>query len=62
MYIINPNNSSIGLKRILGGIMGLTTLTSPNGKLVLYSNDTVSLNIYDIETRRSSNLRCKKFT
>ena len=62
MYIINPNNSSIGLKRILGGIRGLTTLTSPNGKLVLYSNDTVSLNIYDIETGEAQTLGVKKFT
>ena len=59
MYIINPNNSSIGLKRILGGIRGLTTLTSPNGKLVLYSNDTVSLNIYDIETGEAQTLGVK---
>ena len=59
MYIINPNNSSTNIKKILGGINGLTTLTSPNGKLILYSNNSVSLNIYNIETRETQSLSVK---
>lgn len=46
MYTINPNKKNF--TKILSGINGLTTLTSPNGKLVAYSNNNLSLKIYDI--------------
>ena len=50
MYFINPNKK--GLNKVLGGINGLTTLTSPNGKLVLYSGNDLALNIYNIDTNK----------
>jgi hypothetical protein len=49
MYAVNPDKKDFN--KILGNINGLTTLTSPNGKLVLYGNNNLSLNIYNIDTR-----------
>lgn len=57
MYIINPNKKD--LKKILSGINGLTTLTSPNGNLVLYSNNNVSLNVYNIQTKEVTSFPVK---
>jgi hypothetical protein len=48
MYAINPNMKDFN--KILGGINGLTTLTSPSGKLVLYTDNTLNLRIYHIDT------------
>ncbi|MDQ5954393.1 MAG: hypothetical protein QG583_321 [Patescibacteria group bacterium] len=57
MYAIDPEKKNWA--RIIGGINGLTTLTSPNGKFVLYSNSDLSLNILNIETRESVGLKIK---
>ena len=57
MYAINPERKDFN--KILGGINGLTTLTSPNGKLVLYGNNNLSLGIFDIDTGSSSFLGIK---
>jgi len=48
MYLINVNKKD--LTKILGDINGLTTLISPNNKMVLYGDDNLSLNIYNLET------------
>ena len=48
MYAIDPNKKDFN--KILGDISGLTTLTSPNGKLTLYGNSSLSLNVYNIST------------
>ncbi|MFA6257610.1 MAG: hypothetical protein WC671_01195 [Candidatus Paceibacterota bacterium] len=56
MYAMDPNNKNYNFHKILGAVNGLTTLTSPNGKLVLYSNDTLSLNIYHTDTKVSNTL------
>jgi hypothetical protein len=48
MYMINPDTKN--LTRVLGGINGLTTLTSPDGKSVLYAGGNLSLDIYNIST------------
>ena len=50
-YALNPDTKS--LTKILGGINGLTALGSPNGKLVLFGDSNLSLNIYDVESRSS---------
>jgi len=52
MYTVNPDKKD--LNKILGNINGLTTLTSPNGKLVLYSDNNLSLNIYNISTNQTN--------
>src|SRR3989344_410629 len=54
MYAINPDRKDSAF--ILGGVSGLTTLTSPSGKLVLYTDSNLSLNIYNIDTKTASAL------
>ena len=54
MYSIDPENKA--LNKILGNINGLTTLTSPSGKLVLYSSNNLNLNIYNVDTKTSTSL------
>ena len=51
MYALDPENKN--LNKILGNINGLTTLTSPSGKLVLYSGNNLALNIYDVDTKET---------
>jgi hypothetical protein len=57
MYAMDPNVKN--LNQVFGGINGLTTLTSPNGKLVLYSNDNLSLSVYHLDTKVSDPLGVK---
>ena len=57
MYSINPSLKNF--QKILGSINGLTTLTSPNGKLVLYTDDTLNLRLYDIENNDTKNLNVR---
>ena len=67
MYAINldrkPASTSASLggdfNKILSGINGLTTLTSPDGKKVLYGDNNLSLSIFTIETRNSNLLGVK---
>ncbi len=54
MYTINPTTKSFS--RVLGDIYGLTTLTSPNGKLVLYSDSSLTLSTYDVSKKTSTTL------
>ena len=49
MYLLNTETKS--LNKVLSNINGLTTLTSPDGKLVLYSGGDLSLNIKDLAKR-----------
>ncbi|MBP6883795.1 MAG: hypothetical protein KBC06_00990 [Candidatus Pacebacteria bacterium] len=48
MYAVNPDKKDF--IKIIGNINGLTTLTSPDGKKVLYSDSNLSLNIYNTES------------
>ncbi|MEI8269869.1 MAG: hypothetical protein WCG45_00710 [bacterium] len=57
MYSIDPNVKK--LNKILGDIKGLTTLTSPSGKLVLYNNNNLSLRIYNTDTENSVSVGIK---
>lgn len=57
MYVVNPDKKDFN--KVLGGINGLTTLASPDGKLVLYSDNTLSLNIYHTDTKNSETLGVK---
>ena len=57
MYVINPDRKDFN--KVLGGINGLTTLTSPDGKNVLYSDNNLSLNIFNTETKESNYLGMK---
>ncbi|MCE9585665.1 hypothetical protein K8Q94_03535 [Candidatus Nomurabacteria bacterium] len=57
MYSIDPDKKDFN--KILSNINGLTTLTSPNGKMVLYGNSNMSLNIYSTGTLTSKTLSMK---
>ena len=57
MYTLNPQNKN--WTRILGGINGLTTLTSPDGRVVLFNDEKLNLTIYDTLTKESRNLKTK---
>ena len=57
MYAINPDKKDFN--KILGNINGLTTLTSPDGKMVLYGDNNLSLNIFNIKTGNSTLLGIK---
>ena len=46
MYVVNPTTKSFS--RVLGDINGLTALLSPDGKSILYSDNSLSLSIYNI--------------
>ena len=52
-YMYTMDSAGKNLSMVLGGINGLTTLGSPNGKLVLYGDNNLSLNIYHTDTRNS---------
>lgn len=54
MYAINPDRKDFN--KILGGINGLSALLSPDGKSILYSDNTLSLSIFNTETRESASL------
>ena len=57
MYSIDPATKK--MTRLLGGIKGLTTLTSPSGKLVLYNNNNLTLRIYNTDTENSVSVGVK---
>ncbi|MEI8175101.1 MAG: hypothetical protein WCG28_04085 [bacterium] len=57
MYSIDPTVKK--LTKVLSGIKGLATLTSPSGKLVLYNNNNLSLRVYNIDTKDSMSLGIK---
>ena len=54
LYSINTDRKN--LSRVFGDIAGLTTLTSRDGKLVLYSGSNLSLNLYHIDTKETEPL------
>ena len=57
MYSIDPNVKK--LNKILGDINGLTTLTSPSGKLILYNDNNLSLRVYNTDTEESISIGVK---
>ena len=58
-YMYTIDSTGKNLSKILGDINGLTTQLSPNGKLILYSNDNLSLYIHHIDGRNSDVLGIK---
>jgi len=54
VYALNPDTKNFS--RIFGDINGLTTLASPDGKMILWSNSNLRLNVYRIESRESTAL------
>ena len=58
-YMYNIDLDKKSFSKILGDINGLTTLQSPNGKLILYSDNNLSLNVYHTDTKNSDILGVK---
>lgn len=52
LYSINPNSKS--LNRVLAEIPGLTALVSPDGKKILYADNTLALKVYNTENRETA--------
>ena len=52
MYAVDPIKKDFN--KVLGGVDGLTTLTSPDGKSVLYSDNNLNLNIYNTDAKAST--------
>lgn len=57
IYKVNPNRKDF--EKVLGGISGLTTLTSPNGNLVLYADDGLNLHLYNTGTEETKRISIK---
>jgi len=57
MYSLDPSVKK--MNKIISGIKGLTTLTSPSGKLVLYNNNNLSLKIFNTSTQDSVSIGIK---
>ncbi|MEK9182789.1 MAG: hypothetical protein AAB809_01780 [Patescibacteria group bacterium] len=58
-YMYKIDGTGKNLTKILGDINGLTTLTSPNGKLVLWSDNNLTSHIYHMDTKGSDLLGIK---
>lgn len=52
VYGVDPINNK-NLRQIFGNINGLTTLTSPDGKSILYGNNNLTLGVYHTDTKTS---------
>ncbi len=57
MYAIDPAKKDFN--RVLGNINGLTTLASPDGKLVLFGDNNLSLSLYNISKKTVESLGVK---
>ena len=58
-YMYSMDGAGKNLTETLGNINGLTTLEAPNGKMILYGDGNLSLNIYHTDTRISDPLGVK---
>lgn len=57
MYSLDPSLKK--MNNVLSGVPGLTTLTSPSGKLILYNDNSLSLRIYNTDTESSTSIGIK---
>ena len=53
-YAYQMDQNGKNFNQVLGGVNGLTTLASPDGKLILYGDDGLNLNIYNTSTNTST--------
>ena len=58
-YMYTMDSDGKNFKKVLGGINVLTTLGSPDGKLILYGDSNLSLSIYDMAKGSSDALNIK---
>ncbi len=55
-YMYKIDLTTKNLVRVMDGMYGLTTLQSPDGKMVLYADNTLTLGIYHTDTKISESL------
>ena len=58
-YLYTLDTDTKRFSKILGGISGLTTLGSPNGKLILYSDSSLASYMYHTDTKNVDVLSVK---
>jgi hypothetical protein len=58
-YMYSLDSATKKMTKILGGINGLTTLTSPSGKLILYNDNNLTLHVYNTDTENSVSVGIK---
>ncbi|MFA5840929.1 MAG: hypothetical protein WC847_01490 [Candidatus Paceibacterota bacterium] len=58
-YMYTLNTGTKNFTKTLGGINGLTTLASPSGNLVLFSDNNLFLNVYHTDTKTTDPLGVK---
>ena len=56
-YLYHLDTDAKTLNKVLGGVYGMTSLTSPDGNLVLYNNNNLELTIYNKLTREQRRLK-----
>jgi hypothetical protein len=52
-YMYTMDSAGKNLTKVLGDVPGLITLTNPSGKTVLYSDSSLSLNLYNMDARNA---------
>jgi hypothetical protein len=55
-YMYKIDLTTKNLLKVLDGVNGLTTLLSPDGKMVLYADSSLALSIYHTDTKTSESL------
>ncbi|MEK7552898.1 MAG: hypothetical protein AAB505_02205, partial [Patescibacteria group bacterium] len=50
LYFLNPKTGE--LKKIIGGLLGLSALVSPDGQKVLYTDARLNTNLYDLKSNQ----------
>jgi len=55
-YLYKLDLTAQNLVRVLDSVYGLTALLSPDGKMVLYADNSLALNIYHTDTKISESL------
>ncbi|MDO8659399.1 MAG: hypothetical protein Q7K54_02245, partial [Candidatus Parcubacteria bacterium] len=58
-YMYSTDDAGKNISKVLGNVSGLTTLANPDGKMVLYGDSNLALNIYHTDTRNSDSLGVK---
>ena len=58
-YLYKLDLGTKNLTKLLGGINGLTTLSSPSGELILYTDNTLNLYVYNVSTRETKSLNAR---
>jgi hypothetical protein len=58
-YVYQMDQNGKNFSEALGDINGLTTLASPDGKLILYGDNNLNLSVYNTSTNTSTTLGVK---